>query len=258
MTLQAIINVTNPTPYTAHLPYANIHILHNNTVIGDATVEDLDIVKGPNANILVTATWNPPMGGAQGRRIARELISQYLSGYNTTLTVKAHRKSIPDQPVLCDALSRFNATFAAPRLHLPGDDDGDSNGDGEGGGAHFVRDATFHLLSSTATFTLVSPLERNTVYLDFVNATALYNHTEPVGRILYDLPFAAPPGRSQTPRLPVDWSVGSVGYDAIRRALDGGGNRLKLDAFAFVDVRLGNWRESLWYRGRGIGATVRL
>ncbi|RYP19841.1 hypothetical protein DL765_003095 [Monosporascus sp. GIB2] len=249
MTLQAIVNVTNPTSYTAHIPYANIHILHNDTTIGDVSVENLDVVNEVNDHVVITATWNPSMGGEKGQQIGRDLISQYLSGYNTTLTVKAHRKSIPGQPVLCEALSRFNATFSTPRLGgLPSDEPGE-------GESHFIRDATFHLLSSTAIFTLVSPLEHNTVYLDFVNATALYNHSEPVGRILYDLPFAAPPGQSRTPRLPVDWSVGSVGYDAILGAL---GGKLRLDAFARVNVRLGNWRESLWYRGRGIGASVKL
>ncbi|KAI1765820.1 hypothetical protein GGR53DRAFT_488432 [Hypoxylon sp. FL1150] len=247
ITLQALINVTNPTPYTAHVPYANVHILGNDTVLGSATVENLDITTGPNSNILVTAKWNPPMGGAHGRKIGRDLISQYISGWNTSVTVKAHRDSIPGQRIICKALSRFNITFAAPQLDLPGDTPGEKS--------HFIRDTTFHFFSSTATFTLVSPLHYNTMYLDFVNATALYNHTDPIGQITYDLPFSAPPGKSQTPRLPVEWSIGSVGYDAVRKAI---GGKLKLDAYANVDMRLGNWQESLWYRGTGIGASVQL
>ncbi|OTB05416.1 hypothetical protein M426DRAFT_56928 [Hypoxylon sp. CI-4A] len=247
ITLQALINITNPTPYTAYVPYANVHVLNNGSVLGSATIENVDITKGPNTNMLVTAKWNPPMGGDHGRKIGRDLISQYLSGWNTSITVKPHRDSIPGQRIICDALSVFNMTLAAPKLDLPGDTEEEKS--------HFIRDATFHFFSSTATFTLVSPLLHNTIYLDFVNATALYNHTEPIGQILYDLPFAAPPGKSQTPRLPVDWSIGSVGYDAVRKAI--GGN-LKLDAYANVDMRLGNWRESLWYRGTGIGASVQL
>lgn len=88
-----------------------------------------------------------------------------------------------------------------------------------------------------------------------MNATALYNHTEPVGHIQYDLPFAAPPGISVTPKLPVDWSLDSVGYEKVRQAL---GGRLKLDAHAIVGVRLGSWTETVWYVGRGIGASIRI
>lgn len=247
LTLQALVNVSNPSEYTAHVPFANIHLLTNGSVLGEATVENVDVVKGPNPDILVTATWRPSMGGLEGRQIGRDLISQYLSGFNTSITVKAHRQSIPGQPILCEALSRFNLTFETPKLDLPGDTPEERS--------HFIRDATFHFFSSTATFTVVSPLQHNTMYIDFVNATALYNHTEEVGQILHELPFQAPPGKSTTPQLPVHWSIGSVGYDAIRSAI---GGRLKLDAYANVDVRLGNWRESVWYIGRGIGASVKI
>ncbi|KAF2968496.1 hypothetical protein GQX73_g5083 [Xylaria multiplex] len=247
ITLQALVNVTNPTPYTAFVPYANVHIVTNDTVLGDGTIKNVDIRAGNNTNILVTATWSPAKDGPRGRKIGRDLISQYLSGFNTSITVKPHLDTIPGQRLLCEALSRFNVTFTVPRLRLPGDLPGEDS--------HFIRDASFHVLSSTATFTLVSPLQFNTLYLDFVNATALYNHTEPVGRILYGLPFAAPPGKSQTPRLPVEWSIDSVGYDAVRRAV---GGQLKLDAHAIVDARLGNWKESLWYKGEGIGASIHL
>ncbi|KAI8945119.1 hypothetical protein F4801DRAFT_594399 [Xylaria longipes] len=247
ITLQALVNVTNPTPYTAYVPFVNVHIIANGSILGDGTVQNVDIVAGNNTNILVTAKWNPPDGGPHSRKIGRDLISQYLSGFNASITVKPHVNSIPGQRLLCKALSRFNATFTVPQLSLPGDPPGENS--------HFIRDASFHFLSSTATFTLVSPLQFNTLYLDFVNATALYNHSEPVGRILYDLPFAAPPGISQTPRLPVEWSIGSVGYDAVRNAI---GGKLKLDARAIVDARLGNWKETLWYQGKGIGASVHL
>lgn len=247
ITLQALVNITNPTPYTAHVPYINIHIMSNDTVIGHATVENVDVVQGANPDILVSANWEPAMGGKEGLRIGRELISQYVSGFNTTITAKAHRDSIPGQKILCDALSRFNLTLPAPKLDLPGETPEDRS--------HFIRDATFHFFSSTATFTLVSPLHDNTIYIDFINATALYNHTDPVGTIIHELPFQAPPGKSQTPKLPVEWSVGSVGYDAVRKAL---GGKLKLDARAEVDIRLGNWKERLWYEGKGIGASIQL
>ena len=111
-----------------------------------------------------------------------------------------------------------------------------------------------HLISSTATFTLMSPLRTSTIYVTYINATAFYKGDE-VGDILYDLPFAVPPGEIMTPRLPVGWSLGSVGYDAIRRAL---GGKLRLRARATVGLRLGDWEERLWFQGQGIGANVRL
>lgn len=251
--LQALVNITNPTPYSAHIPYVNVHILCNGSVIGEVSAEDLEIVTGDNTDLVATAKWKPSMSGEKGMELARNLISQYLSGFNTTISVRAHRDSIPGQPILGEALSHFNFTVPTPRLQLPGDDSpGDSDPQKRG---HFIRDATFHLLSSSATFTLASPLKYNIVYIDYINATALYNHTEPIGRILYDLPIAAKPGLSQTPRLPVDWSFDSVGYDKIRKAL---GGTLKLDASATVKVRIGEWRETIWYVGEGIGASVRL
>src|SRR5277367_1045903 len=55
-----------------------------------------------------------------------------------------------------------------------------------------------HLISSTATFTLLSPLPHTTLYITSIAATAFYNHTEPVGTIDYPYQLAVPPGASQT------------------------------------------------------------
>lgn len=112
-----------------------------------------------------------------------------------------------------------------------------------------------HLISSTATFTLLSPLARSTIYITSINATAFYNHTDAVGQIIYDLPFAVLPGAAQSPRLPVDWTLDGVGYGAVKDAL---GGSLKLDAEAIVGVRVGQWQETVWYIGHGIGAHIRL
>jgi hypothetical protein len=112
-----------------------------------------------------------------------------------------------------------------------------------------------HLISSTATFTLLSPLPDTTLYITSLSATAFYNHTEPVGTIDYPYQLAVPPGASQTPKLPVEWSLGGAGYSAVRDAL---GGTLKLDAEADVGVRIGAWHEKVWFKGGGIGASVRL
>lgn len=248
--LQALVNITNPTPYSAHIPYISVHVLCNDSLIGEVTAEDLDVSRGNNTNLVVTMKWDPSLGGTQGKEIGRNMMSQYISGFNTSLTVRTHRDSIPSQPLIGEALSKLNITVATPRLKVP--DEGDGNGDSKG---HFIRDATFHVVSSTASFTLVSPLEHNTVYIDHINATAFYNHTEAVGKIIYNYPIAASPGASQTPKLPVQWSIGSNGYEKLKQAL---GGELKLDASAIVSVRIGSWRETVWYVGKGIGAAIRL
>jgi hypothetical protein len=112
-----------------------------------------------------------------------------------------------------------------------------------------------HLFSSTATFTLLSPLPQSTIFITWINATAYYNHTEPVGNITYSFPFAVPPGVTKSPRLPVKWSLDGVGYEAVKQAL---GGTLKLDAKATVGVMVGQWQERVWFSGAGIGVHVQI
>jgi hypothetical protein len=112
-----------------------------------------------------------------------------------------------------------------------------------------------HLITRTATFILISPLPRTTLYITSIHADAFYNHTIAVGSIDYELPFAVPPGESMTPRLPVIFDVSGAGYDAVRDAL---GGTLKLDAKANASVMIGKWEERLWFVGGGIGAHIKL
>jgi hypothetical protein len=112
-----------------------------------------------------------------------------------------------------------------------------------------------HLISSTASFRLISPLPRKTLFITTIHALAFYNHSTPVGSIDHELPFAVPPGESTTPRLPVAWDIAGTGYEAVREAL---GGTLKLDARANAGVRIGRWEERLWFVGGGIGAHVQL
>ncbi|KAI1057106.1 hypothetical protein LB507_001998 [Fusarium sp. FIESC RH6] len=248
--MRALVNLTNPTPYAATIPYLSVHILHDGRLLGEAISRNVTFNLGKNTNLPVHATWDPlQFGGEKAHEIGRKLLSDYVSGENTTLTARTHKKSIPNVPIIGKALSKINITLPAPRITVPGEDGH------EGEKPRFIADATFHLFSSTASFTLLSPLLYNTLYIEHINATALYNHTEPIGQITHDEPFPATPGRSQTPRLPVEWSPSRVGYGKLKEAL---GGSLKLDAIANVTVRLGSWTETLHYRGQGIGAKVGL
>ncbi|CCT67311.1 uncharacterized protein FFB20_14567 [Fusarium fujikuroi] len=248
--MRALVNLTNPTPYAAVVPYLSVHILHDGELLGEAISRNVTFDLGNNTNLPVLATWDPlRFGGEEAQAVGRKLLSDYVSGKNTTLTARTHKRSVPNVPIIGEALSKINITLPTPRITVPGEDE---HGDEK---PHFIADATFHLFSSTATFTLLSPLLYNTLYIEHINATALYNHTEPVGQIIHDEPFPATPGRSQTPRLPVIWSASSVGYGKLKEAL---GGSLKLDAIANVTVRLGSWTEKIHYTGKGIGAKVSL
>lgn len=258
ITLQAGINLTNPTNYSATVPYFDINILVNGTHLGHATAKDIEIHRGNNTNIVVSAVWDPyTNGGVKGKQVGAELLSQHVSGFNTSITLQAHDQTIPGQPALGNLLSKFPITISTPHPSTPkepssGNPDEPTNPPDER--SHFIHDATMHLITSTALFTLLSPLSMTTLYITSLNATAFYDG-QPSGKILYDLPFAVPPGLSESPRLPVAWSLGSVGYGAIRKAL---GGTLKLSAFAAVGVRIGEWQEDIWVQGGQIGTHVRL
>lgn len=105
-----------------------------------------------------------------------------------------------------------------------------------------------HLITSTATFVLISPVALS---ITWISAVAIYNGTE-VGTIDYEYPFDLPAGSSTTPKLPVEWTINN---GVVRDAL---GGTLKLDAKADVGVRIGNWEKMVWFEGGGIGAKVRL
>jgi len=264
LTINALANFSNPTEYSATIPYADIHILVNGSLLGHATTRNIKVGPGKNTNIPVTAVWEPSkLGGQVGRQVGVELLSQYLSGYNTTLTLRTHEASIPSQPALGRALSKFEFELPTPRLGSPRPRDPPDDGlptdpkdpDNDDEGPRFISGAVMHLFTSSATFNLRSPLKSTTVYVTYINATAYYKGDD-VGHIDYDEGFAVPPAEEvTTPRLPVAWSLGSVGYDAIRNAV---GGSLKLSARATVGVRLGAWEERIWFQGKGIGAKIRL
>lgn len=86
LTITALVNFTNPTKYSATVPYFNINILANGSHIGSATVKDLEVVPGNNTNMLASLHWDPyEYGGHKGKEVGAELLSQYISGMNAEL-----------------------------------------------------------------------------------------------------------------------------------------------------------------------------
>ncbi|KAF2864137.1 hypothetical protein K470DRAFT_209021 [Piedraia hortae CBS 480.64] len=234
LTLRAVVNVTNPTDHSATIPYVDVQVFANKTLLGHATVRNAKMKPKGRDTVDVTVVYDPADSGG------REFVSQYISGYNTTLTLQAHEGTIPSQPSLGNVLSKLPINITTPHLDRI---------------SHFLESATMHLLSSTAQFSLLSPLRREVIFITSINASASY-HGDLVGIIETDLPFAiAPGGVATTPRLPVEWSPGGMGYDAVKRAL---GGKLRLSAFANVGVRIGHWRDRVWFQGHGIGAFIRL
>ena len=167
LVIQAEVNFTNPTKYSATIPFVDISIEKNGTTLGHAQVINATIVPGKNTNVVAKAFWQPGVAsGNDGIKVGKELLSQYISGYNTTLTFRTNRNTIPHNPGVGEALSKFNVTIQAPHLSPPSDDNGDPedpedpndpDNDPEDEGPHFIKTATMHLLSSTAVFTLLSP-----------------------------------------------------------------------------------------------------
>lgn len=85
ITLQAQVNLTNPTNYSATVPYFNINILVNGTVLGQATAKNIYVHPGNNTNLVVSAVWDPlTKSGKKGREMGKEMLSQYVSGKLST------------------------------------------------------------------------------------------------------------------------------------------------------------------------------
>ncbi|CAG7930879.1 unnamed protein product [Penicillium olsonii] len=250
MVVSTLVNFTNPTQYTATIPFVDLLILYNNTAVAHIVAQNLSIIPGNNTYVPVGLHWCPlDSSGPNGVEAGRTLLSSYISGLNTTVALKTHRETIPSLPHLGEALSVLNITVPVPQINSPA-----SPGNGDDSKPHFIQDATFYLWSSAAQFTLASPLTETDVVITSIDATAYYEQKEPIGRINSHDPFKVPPGISQSPRLPVDLNMGGVGYDALRKAL---GQSLEMDAIANVGIQIQNYVDVILYHGKGIAAKVR-
>lgn len=79
--VEATVNFTNPTPYSASIPYVDILLLSNGTALAHLTGNTMSVVPGNNTGVSVTAVWNPSVFGEDAGVIAgRDFLSNYVSG----------------------------------------------------------------------------------------------------------------------------------------------------------------------------------
>lgn len=115
-----------------------------------------------------------------------------------------------------------------------------------------------HLLSSSADILIKNPLPNDSITIRRINGTARCNGSD-LGTIYYRSPFVIKPGiegGTLSPRLPVAWDLGSVGYETMRKAF---GGHLEVHAEATCHLYLGKLgMEVLYNSSHGISAHVRL
>jgi hypothetical protein len=81
LTIETTLNVTNPTEYSATVPFVDLRMLYNATRVAHVTARNLSIVPGVNSGLSVDLQWSPfDLDGQDGANAGRELVSQYISG----------------------------------------------------------------------------------------------------------------------------------------------------------------------------------
>ena len=132
----------------------------------------------------------------------------------------------------------------------------DSNGGGVSAYSPFLVDATFHVLSSSAVFVVRNPCRNGTVTIESIFATAYYNGTV-IGNIdVDDFGWVIVPGVSNSPYLPVNFSLSDVTRELLKKAL---GRTLYIDAFARVGFSIDNLEDVYFnYTASGVGSNIRL
>ncbi|RVD80257.1 uncharacterized protein DFL_008158 [Arthrobotrys flagrans] len=249
--MSAKVTFTNPTNYTATIPYLNILFTKNGTILGNGTIVNAAVGLGVN-QVAVEAFWAPADCGEEARAVGMALLGEYVSGGNSTITARAHERSIPSLPTLSKALESLEFTLPLPPPPLgssPNPPDADPADP-----PRFVQSATLHVFTSTSSFELRNPFQKDTIFISDITGVATHNGTV-LGNLDYEYQIAIPPGLSETPKLPVQWTLKGVGYDILVKAA---GGVLKIDAKAECNVRIGRWQERLKFYGSGIGAHVHL
>lgn len=197
MLVSAQANFTNPTNYSATVPFVDLLVLYNDTVVAHLTAHNISVGPGNNSYVPVDFFWCPlDEAGADGVEAGRALLSSYVSGQvllgmkmvnyadgffhsglNTTITIKSYRNTIPSLPNLGEALSVLNITVPIPRISIPGSpgsDDDDNK-------PHFIQDATVHAPSThTMSLSREEKLATNTYLLiNIVLSLVLHGRIHP-------------------------------------------------------------------------------
>lgn len=255
---------SNPTGYRAYANYADALITFNGSTLGNVTIEDTHIVPGKN-RLRARLRYAPRLfrHGPRNEVDGATMLGTYLSEKHVSVTVKAHRDSLPDFPNLSEALAYLPLQFSLPIPRLiprsdddeGGGDDDDDNGDEDhhDTGSQFLVSAKFHLFSSTASFVLRNPLNE-TITITNLHASARY-HDDLVGVLDYGYPIMLSGSEpvTETTRIPVSWKIPPS--DILRKAL---GGTLTVNATARATVQVGRMRGipidlSLSEVGAGVG-----
>lgn len=76
------LNFTNPTKYSATVPFVDFLILYNGTAVAHAIAKNITVVPGHNSGVPVDFDWSPlDTGGPDGVEAGRAMLSQYVSGW---------------------------------------------------------------------------------------------------------------------------------------------------------------------------------
>lgn len=79
--VSVLMNFTNPTNYSATIPFFDAKFLFNNTVVGHVITRNVLVVPGNNTNVSMQMSWDPwTNGGHAGVEAGRKFISSYISG----------------------------------------------------------------------------------------------------------------------------------------------------------------------------------
>jgi hypothetical protein len=79
--VSVLMNFTNPTNYSATIPFFDVEMLFNDTAIGHVFARNLSIVPGNNTNVSIQMSWDPfNNAGQAGVEAGRKFVSSYISG----------------------------------------------------------------------------------------------------------------------------------------------------------------------------------
>lgn len=79
--VSARMNFTNPSNYSATIPFVDALMLYNDTAIAHIIARNLSVHPGNNTNKSIEFFWSPSaISGAEGVEAGRALFSTYISG----------------------------------------------------------------------------------------------------------------------------------------------------------------------------------